>query len=300
MTLAPIALFVYNRRSHLEKTVSSLLDNRLASSSDLFVFSDAAKDPSLENNIREVRSFLRTIKGFRSITIIERENNLGLANSIISGVSHILEKFDRIIVLEDDMILDPAFLDYMNQGLTLYKNEDRVVSIHGYIYPVKGLLPETFFLRGADCWGWGTWRRGWRIFEPDGKKLLIGLHKENLEREFNFDGSFPYINMLKEQIEGKNDSWAIRWYASAFLKNKFTLYPGHSLVENIGLDGSGKHCGITNSYSVTFARKPIRLEKISIEENISARNKVVHFFKSLQPSLYYRIKMKIRNLFHFF
>ena len=127
---------------------------------------------------------------------------------------------DKVIVLEDDLVTSPHFLQYMNDGLGIYERDDRVISIHGYSYPVHGKLPETFFLRGADCLGWATWKRGWDLFEDDGQRLLNELERRNLTRSFDFDGSYPYTQMLRDQIAGSNSSWAVRWYASAFLRDK--------------------------------------------------------------------------------
>ena len=186
MTTAPITLFVYNRPWHTQQTVEALQKNALASESDLFIFSEAPKKPEVVHAVQEVRSFIKTISGFKSIRIIERAENMGLANSIIDGVTRICNEHGRVIVLEDDLVTSPFFLRYMNDALNLYEHEESVISIHGYIYPVTGKLSETFFLRGADCWGWATWKRGWELFDPDGKRLLESLKSQNLEREFNF------------------------------------------------------------------------------------------------------------------
>ena len=175
----------------------------------------------------------------------------------------------------------------------MYEKEEKVISIHGYIYPIKKDLPETFFIKGADCWGWATWKRGWGLFESDGKNLLAELEKRNLIKEFDFDGAYNYSGMLKRQIEGKNDSWAVRWYASAFLKNKLTLYPGQSLVQNIGQDASGTHKGDSNAHRVIVSDRKINVEKIEIIENGKIKKSIIQYFKSLKPSVFERIKLKI-------
>ena len=169
MSLAPIVLFAYNRLEHLKKTINALQKNILALDSELYIFSDGAKNEETLQQINKVREYIKTITGFKSITIIERKENLGLANSIISGVTEIVNKYGKIIVLEDDMVTSRHFLKYMNDALDYYENENRVIGIHGYIYPVKKELPNTFFIKGADCWGWATWKRGWDLFEHDGK-----------------------------------------------------------------------------------------------------------------------------------
>ena len=261
---APIALFTYCRPNHTRRTVESLLKNPLAVESDLIVYSDAARTPEKQAAVDDVRLYLATITGFRSVTINCRPANFGLAKSIIGGVTEALEQSDRVIVLEDDMVTSPHFLTYMNQALERYADDDRVASIHGYVYPVDQPLPEAFFLPGADCWGWATWPRAWKHFNPDGQYLLDELERLNLLHAFNFNGAYAYSDMLENQIRGLNDSWAVRWYASAFLADKLTLYPGRSLVHNIGNDESGTHCGETARFETELSEAPIDLSDIAV------------------------------------
>lgn len=275
---APIILFVYSRPEHTRRTVESLRANTLADESDLIIYSDAAKSPEKNEDVSAVRRYLTMISGFRSVRIVEREVNLGLANSIIQGVSEVLASHAAAIILEDDMITSPHFLTYMNEGLRRYADDERVVSIHGYVYPVTTPLPETFFLKGADCWGWATWQRGWRHFNPDGKQLLQALRERGLEREFDFNDSYPYTKMLETQVQGKNDSWAIRWYASAFLRSKLTLYPGRSLIHNIGNDASGTHCDSSTELDVSLSSTPIVFGNIEVSSSESARRAFEDYF----------------------
>ena len=230
MNLAPVVIFTYNRPWHTQQTVEALLKNEYASESDLIIFSDAPKNEVAKKGVEETRSYIRNITGFKSLRIIERDRNFGLANNIIDGVTSIVNEFGRIIVLEDDLLTSPYFLKYMNEALFLYEEEESVISVQGYIYPIRKILPETFFIRGADCLGWGTWKRGWDLFNPDGSELLYCLKERNLTKEFDFGGTYPYTRMLERQVNGEIGSWAIRWYASAFLKKKLALYPGKSLV----------------------------------------------------------------------
>jgi hypothetical protein len=294
--LAPIALFVYNRLDHAVETVEALKNNQLASESDLFIFSDAAVIPSKQEAVKQVREFLKSVKGFKSIKIIYQEKNLGLSASIITGVSEMVSRYGKIIVLEDDMVTSPYFLKYMNEALNLYQEDDKVISIHAYMYPVKLHLPDTFFLQGADCWGWATWKRGWDLFEGDGKKLLSELKKRRLTTLFDFNNSYPYTKMLEDQIEGKVDSWAIRWYASAFLKGKYTLYPGQSLLSNIGVDGSGMHCEPDENYSAQVNPHPVNIVKITVAPDKKAMKAISEFFKPKQ-NRGIRIKDIFKKLF---
>ena len=298
MELAPIALFVYNRPDHTRQTIEALQNNILATASDLIIFSDGPKD-SVESRegVATVREYLKTITGFKSVRVVIRDKNNGLANSIITGVTEVISQYGRIVVLEDDMISSKHFLQYMNEALSFYERDEKVISIHAYIYPVKKSLPETYFLRGADCWGWATWKRGWDLFEADGQKLLNELEDKKLTQEFDFSSSYPYVKMLKDQINGKNNSWAIRWYASAFLKNKLTLYPGKSLINNIGFDGSGTHCGeITKIDFVNDVDDiKIKVDAIKVVENLEAKSVVINYLKE-QTNLWTKGKQYLKRI----
>lgn len=299
MNIAPIALFVYKRLEHTKKTIESLKLNHLAKESELFIFSDGAKDGNPQEQVAQVREYLKTIDGFKSVIIIEREHNFGLAKSIISGVTEIIDKYGKIIVLEDDLVTSPYFLKYMNDSLNFYENNGEIISIHGYIYPVEKNLPETYFIKGADCWGWATWKRGWDLFEEDGKKLLDNIRKQKLSYKFDINGAYPYTRMLMDQVEGKAKSWAIRWYASAFLHNKLTLYPGVSLIQNIGFDESGTSCGESNLFTVKLADKEIPVKKIVVKENKFALKQIEKFYKKMHdnPTFWQLRVQRTKNAF---
>lgn len=286
---APILLFVYNRPDHLKRVVEALKKNQLAEQSDLFIFSDYAKIKASTGNVEKVREYIQTVGGFKSLNIIERDKNYGLANSIISGLTEILNEYDRAIILEDDLVVSEYFLQYMNTSLNIYEDENDVISIHGYIYPLKRTLPETFFLKGADCWGWATWKRGWDLFEADAAKLLDSIREKKMDKEFDLNGAANYTKMLKQQIGGEIDSWAIRWHASAFLKNKYTLYPGRSLVQNIGMGKHSTHTKKTNVYDVELTSSPIKVERIGVSENEFVKKEIERYFRSIQPNILYKL-----------
>jgi hypothetical protein len=244
--LAPIALFVYSRPEHTKRTVDALAANTLAAESNLIVFSDGPKNDGDISKVGQVRAFIYEIKGFASIRIIKREKNIGLANSIITGVTQVINEYGRIIVLEDDMITSKFFLDYMNDGLDLYENNEEVSSINGFMHPLNVSsipIPESYFLPLSDCWGWGTWKRAWDNFNSDARILLRQIKQKKLSDKFDFDSSYPYTHLLKQQMKGEVDSWAIRWYATNFLLDLKGLYPRESFVQNIGFDSGGTHCG---------------------------------------------------------
>jgi len=295
-TLAPIALFVYNRPDHLSRVATALARNAEAARSRLFVFVDAAKSPAAEPQVSEVRVLAHRLSGFSSVEVIEQSSNQGVARSIVHGVTRLTAEHGRVIVLEDDLLPSANFLQYMNDALRRYADDDRIISVHAYSYPVPDRLPDTFFLRGADCWGWSTWKRGWDLFEPDGRRLLADLEARRLAREFDFGNSYPYTRMLRDCIEGKNDSWAIRWYASAFLQGKLTLYPGSSQVQNIGADGSGIHVGDTRLFEHAYWGRRLEVGAIPVKESKEARRSFAGYLAGLRPSMAARVLRRVRRL----
>lgn len=281
---APIALFTYCRPWHTQKTVEALLANHESSETDLYIFSDAPKNEKAIEGVLNTRKYIHTITGFKNVHIIEREKNWGLANSLIDGISKIVNEYGKVIVVEDDIVASPFFLQYMNEGLELYKNDNKVASIHAYVYPTQKKLPETFFIQGADCWGWATWKRAWDIFNSNTQELLDEIVQKKLQRKFDFDYTYPYVDMLKNQINGKVNSWAIRWYASAFLKDMYTLYPGQAMAKQIGMDGVGAtHSGKTDIYNVELRMTPISLKQIyDIKNSPEGYDAFKSFFKKIQ------------------
>lgn len=286
---APVILFVYNRIHHLQVTIDSLKLNKLAPKTDLIIYSDAAKNKQSVEEVLKVRLYLTKIDGFQSVTIIHRKSNFGLANSIIDGVSETLKTYRRAIILEDDLVTSPYFLNYMNDALEMYKEHSEVASIHGYIYPINNKnLPNYFFIKGADCWGWATWDRAWQHFEADGNLLLEQINNAPDKADFDFSGGYKYTKMLQDQVEGKNNSWAIRWYASAFLRGMVTLYPSQSFVHNIGNDGSGTHSETTNHFDADILKHYPPLSLNSTKENTVARTRITEYFYSTRPSFFRR------------
>jgi hypothetical protein len=292
---APVALFAYRRPEHLQAALSALAANTLAGDTSLTIFCDGPRTATEVADVEAVRSLARRASGFREVHVVVREENLGLAGSLIRGVSTMLADHDRVIVLEDDILTSPHFLTYMNQALERYQEETQVWCIHGYQFPVKQPLPDTFFLRGAECWGWATWRRAWQGFESDGSRLLDTLKQKNLVRAFNLDGGYDYYGLLAQQAAGKVDSWAIRWRASAFVQGGLCLWPGRSLVKNIGHDSSGEHCADTARFDAEPSRTPVPVSTIPLQEDLAARDALRDFFICTRPSLGRRIGNLIRR-----
>lgn len=293
--LAPIALFVYNRPEHTRRTLKFLKQNLLADESRLFIFSDAAKDELQNGKVAEVREIIRSVEGFKSVQVIERKTNLGLANSIIDGVTMLTEKYGKVIVFEDDLISSQFTLQYFNDALKRYENEERVMHIGAYMYPVQNTsLPQTFFYRAASSWGWATWETAWKNFEPDIDKI-IAQFDSNKRFRFSIEGSMNFWKQVREFKRGKNNSWAIRWYASIFLKDGLTLNPSASLINNIGHDGSGIHSGKNNMYDVKVSDRMVTQFPDDIAENKEAYQSIKHFLENRKGSLLQRVVRFIKE-----
>lgn len=299
---APIVLFVFNRPVHTQRVLASLSENFLADESLLYIVADGVKAGAgtpEKAKISEVRKVIRSKAWCKEVVILEKDKNEGLATSVISSVTELLEKHGRLIILEDDLILSRYALQYFNFSLKHFENEKQVNCIHGYSFPA-GYKSDYFFLRGADCWGWATWKDRWQDFNANGKSLVEELEAKNLQHEFEFSGTYNFFKMLKDQVKEKNSSWAIRWYASSFLKNKLTLYPRVPYTINGGNDGSGEHAKTsTNIYDNVLADHfdPQKLENLDVRENLRERKRTALFFSKKFMDKKERIIFKLKNIF---
>lgn len=282
MKLAPIAIFSYNRLDYLKILINSLKKNVLAKKSVVYIISDCWKNDYDKKEVLRVRQYIRKISGFKKIFIILRPKNFGLSKNIINGINFVLKTNKKIIVLEDDLKLSKHFLTYMNDALKTYNCEKKVASISGWSFPItfKPDSKDYFFIKGGDCWGWGTWKRAWKKFNPDAKKLLFKIKNKNLVDLFNLNNSFDYLKMLQDQIDKKNNSWAIRWYASTFLENMYTLYPKISFVQNMGTNyGTHSKFNLLNMGNVIIKSNYKPIIKDNIKEGEYEKIQIIKFFK---------------------
>jgi hypothetical protein len=292
--IAPIVLFVYNRLEHIKKTVEALQMSKLAKDSELFIYSDAHRNADDRMKIDEVRKYIESIDGFKKVTVIKREKNWGLADSIVDGVTKIVNEYGRVIVLEDDILTSPFFLEYMNDALEFYKNEKKVWHISGWNYPIEtDELKDVFLWRLMNCWGWATWDDRWKYYEKDTNKSIKNFSKEDI-KFFNIDGVEDFFGQVVANHEKKINTWAIFWYTTIFQKNGLCLNPSQTFVENIGLDGTGVHCGEEYDVfkSVLCQKQNIRFN-INIKENRVALEKIQDFYRSKKKNLITRIINKI-------
>jgi hypothetical protein len=297
MSRPPITLFVYNRLVHTILTLEALQKNLGARETILYIFSDGPRSDADAEGVAAVRNYVKGVAGFADVILVERERNLGLARSLMGGIDEALGTHESIIVLEDDLVTSPYFLQFMNDALNMYADNPLVASVQGYLPPLGIQLPHVFFLRYVGCWGWGTWRRGWDLFEPDSARLLSDLKRKGLSHEFDV-GGYPFTRMLARQVAGELDSWAIRWHAALFLADKLSLYPGESLVQNIGHDGSGIHCNQSSHFDVPLADMAISVGKENPMKNINAHKALAAYFREIHPSLTNKIFQVARQLFN--
>jgi hypothetical protein len=298
--LSPIVLFVYNRPEHTKKTVQALKKNELVNESQLYVFSDGPKNEENVNKVNEVRNIIKKIDSFDGVEIVERNRNLGLANSVITGVTEVINKHGKVIVLEDDIVTSPAFLVYMNKLLDVYKDKKRVYSVTGYNFPLNIMkIPDNYpydiyFHPRAASWSWGTWKDRWDKADWEVKDFKNFKKDKDLQEEFNRGGG-DMARMLIQQMEGKIDSWAIRWCYTLFKNNAYCVYPVKSYINNIGLDNTGVHCGKSAKYYNKNLKNSAK--DIFYPGKITPDSVIVSNFKKIFNS---NFKNKMKYLLNFF
>lgn len=287
--LAPVCLFAYNRPDHLSQALISLSKNNFYKESEIFIFSDGPKNEEDSLKVEQVRKIISNRNWGNHVNIVKSEKNKGLAESIIEGISEIIGRFGQAIILEDDLVLSPCFLDYMNKALRIFENEQKVMHISGYMYPVRKKLPETFFLPIMSCWGWATWKRAWDFFNDNVDQSINYLNNSNNIYRFNFYNSYDFYSHLIKNKTGEWNTWAIKWYSSIFYNNGLCLYPGRSLVRNIGMDNSGEHCGHNDKYLKQDLAEKIQIRWQPVGINIKAERAVRRYLE------YQKLKAKISN-----
>jgi hypothetical protein len=295
-TLAPIVLFVFARPEHTRRTLEALAANLLAKQSDLFVYADAARDEREVGRVQAVRSAVHAASGFRSITVIKRETNYGLARNIIEGVTEVCNRYGRVIVLEDDVVTGPYFLSFMNAALDRYVDVTRVWHISGWSYPIDSSgLGAAFFWRVMNCWGWATWADRWKCFQKNPQRLVESWGQEKIRR-FNLDGVHVFWTQITANQKGRLNTWAIFWYATIFENNGLCLNPARSFVRNIGHDGSGENCDYTDSFAVEQLGSEYADLPECKEESIVAVQRIKAFYDEIQPPVGQRLIRYFKNL----
>lgn len=294
--LAPIALFVYARPDETAKTIESLSKNYLASESDLYIFSDGPKGDKDLNKVSEVRAFIKSIKtGFKKIKIIEREKNLGLANSIISGVTEVLSEYDKIIVMEEDLISSQNFLNFINDSLIKYEKYEKVFSVTGYTYQIqvpRFYLYDNYFTPRCESLGWGTWKDRWLKADWELKEFRNFLEDNEAVKNFNKVGC-DLIGMLIKQQLGKLDSWAVRWCFTHFKHNAVCSYPTSSKITHIGEGGFATHVKKQNKLLDTKLDQEDKKNFLLAEEVVFEKEIIKQYEKFFKLNLKKKITTKL-------
>lgn len=285
--IAPVVLFVYNRPLHTQKCLHALANNDLAPQTQLIIYADAPKKDADKEKVQEVRQIIRQKLPFQSIEIREAQENKGLMKSIINGVTEVINEYGKIIVLEDDLITSRGFLTYMNEALDFYEQEQKVMHISGYMFPIrKKLVNETIFYQSTSCWSWATWKNRWQFFNPDAEDLYKQLNESGKMYRFDLDGSNQFKSQLEMNITGKRHTWAIKWEASVHLQGGLCLHPTQTMVRNIGHEGSGSSFDQAGVLENQVLRDYTKVTAIPLQEDNMLRE---------QMKLYYALDGDMRN-----
>ena len=291
--LAPICLFTYNRLNETKKTIYALQNNFLASQSDLFIFSDGPKNKNTLKQINYVRKFLKSIDGFKTVKIFENKKNKGLAKSIIEGVTKVLSEYDKVIVLEDDLVTSKNFLDFMNKSLDFYENYKEIKSINGYSINIGQPASKfsTFSIMRTYSWGWATWKDCWNKNIFNNKIIKEKIKAINL-KDFDKKCGADMSKMLLNSLAGKNDSWYAKWVFNHYTEDKYAIYPFLSKIINIGYGSSATHCTTIDVLESKFDIKNIRVFNFdkTVEVNKSNNKKFLRFF-TFKHKFVYRLKL---------
>ena len=295
MSSTAIAVFAYRRPSHLTRVLRALQLQLRQTPLPVHLFLDAPRGEWDAAAVSACRNVGEQLAGSIDLRLHTALVNQGLYRALTEGVSAVLELHPEVIVLEDDILTSSHFLPYMLDGLRCYADEPRVASIHGYTPPIPAELPDTFFLRGADCWGWATWRDRWKLFRSDAAAMAAEIRERGLSADFDLGGRVPNLYLLDAKAAGRSNSWAICWHASCFLADRYTLHPGRSLVRNIGLDYSGEHCAPSASLEAVLTDTPLPVFRQKVEENPAI---VAAFARQIAPApLPVRVIRRLRTAF---
>ncbi|MBN8453807.1 glycosyltransferase [Accumulibacter sp.] len=296
----PVALFVYNRPTHTRRTLDALARNIGAAQVDLYVFSDGPKRTEDESGVAEVRSLFNNEDRFHSVTLFAEDSNRGLAAAIIAGVSDVLDRHEMVIVLEDDIITSPQFLQFLTEALIFYRDHEAVWHISGWNYPIKACDGEysAFLWRVMNCWGWATWKDRWALFERSPEETLR-LFSPEQKWQFNLDGSHDFFSQVEKNARGRIRTWAVFWYVTIFLRGGLCVNPVHSLAVNIGFDGSGTNCGADDYFrgGHSTLHYPFKFP-VEMAEDREWRGAVKKFYDETYPPKWKRGLARLKSIWN--
>jgi hypothetical protein len=295
--LSPIVLFIYKRPEHTRRTLEALQQNKEAAESVLYVFADGPKagaDNADLEIIEKTRAVVTAQKWCGEVVLVNRPHNMNLEDNVIDGITRVIEKHGSVIVLEDDILTSPFFLKYCNEGLRLYRESPQVFSINAFMFPIDFGAEAGTFLNplATSSWGWATWADRWACFEKAPQYISALENNWMLRSRFNF-GNINHFNMLKYM-----NTWDLRWYYTAFIRNGLGVFPTRSLTENIGFDGSGTHeDGNKGLIQACYDSPVVHVYQTSV--NLDAYDRLLNYFRIIPLSLKQMIKNRIKALIRY-
>lgn len=300
--ISPVIVFAYNRANHLRRLLSSLSKNVDAEKTPLYIFCDGPKESVSPETLAKVQDVRKVAEEFswpgplKKVTLAEK--NKGLGPSVISGVTDVVNRYGKVIVVEDDLVLSKYFLRFMNSSLQVYENEKQVFQVSGYMYPIESDSRDICFLRVCSSWGWATWADRWKLLKTDASELKSTVEKLDAVDRFNLDGSYPMMLQLDQNISGQLNTWAIKWYGTTFLNDGLVIHPHRSLVYNDGFDGSGSNCGEETDFQVQIYSEEIAVPFKAVIEDAKTRSRLVSWLKSINaPKVSDRLHQRVKKWF---
>jgi hypothetical protein len=302
-TIAPIVYFAYNRPIHTRNTLQAISQCNLANESILFIYVDGPKanaSDEVKQNIEEVKKIAAAQQWCKEVVINFSEENKGLFKSIVSGITKVVNEYGKVIVIEDDVLVFPGFLTYMNDALDMYESTPSVMHISGFALAEFSNVPvqeSTYFYNHTTCWGWATWKRAWDKFTPDPLAIKNAVSKKGNIRRLNMDGTYEFFWGLKAIADGKFQSWNTLWQSTVFLNDGLCLHPKKSLVSNIGHDGSGTNCEPDEAFGKNeFQKDNLKINRIPLVENKAIRKYYTTMF-STKYKIVFTLKHYLRYIF---
>lgn len=298
--LAPIVVTTYNRKNHLKNMITSLKKNNLSKDSEIYIFCDNYKSEIDKNLVQETINYAKDIQGFKKVEVCIRETNIGMVDNTLSAVDFICNLYDKFIFLEDDAELSPIFLEFMNASLNFYKENDNVMCVTGWKYPCKPQLnnEKVIFTRLAESWTWATWKDRFVHYNRDNS--IMKKFTKRMIYEFNFHNTNLFWRQLVGNKEKRVKTWSIYWYAASFLNDGLCVAPPQTLVKNTGNDGSGYHTEKNNLFDTSVSKAKYFIFNNDIKEDIEYFNNLKIYFKSMKPSIFHRVKFRLKNDFYTF
>jgi len=289
----PILLFAFRRPVHTQRTLESLAANAEARDAHLTIFIDGPRHEEDRRLSDAVEAVARSRNWCGQVEVVRRPVNWGVPKSVITEVTDAVNRYGRVIVLEDDLDLSPYFLRFMEDGLERYCDEPRVMEISGYRYPVKNVPSRSAFVGHAVGWGWATWKRAWDLFEVDPHKLIARIERAGLQRQFDLEGTAPFMQMLHNAARGRLGGWDVRWSATMLLNGGLTLCPPASLANNFGHDGTGTNCNAGSHYDTLLAKAAVTDFPAAIVEDAQFRQGLRRFYMDIEGPLPIRLVRKV-------